>query len=273
VGHSVDAISIRERLGDVAPGEFEMASTLDGVSRLFAYSYVRPYGITTFIGQSIDDIYVAWWRRAELTGIAMLMLGNVILVLIAALRVALGRREAAEAALATLARTDKLTGLANRRSFDEGLEREWERARADGQPLALLLLDIDYFKAFNDIFGHQGGDAVLASVAACVAKGTRRMGDLAARYGGEEFAVLLPNTTADEALVTARHIEALVRGLRQPHPDSPASILTVSIGAAAVTPTVHEPPDDLVRDADVSLYEAKRAGRNQIILRGAKLAA
>jgi diguanylate cyclase (GGDEF)-like protein/PAS domain S-box-containing protein len=171
--------------------------------------------------------------------------------------------------LARQAATDPLTGLANRRCFDETLEREWRRAGRDGRPLALLMLDVDCFKSYNDDFGHQTGDTVLREVASCMQGATRRPGDTAARYGGEEFAVILPNTHADGAVQVAEAIRMAVANLALPHPHGPAGRVTISIGVAAVTttayPTLDTTPDSLIASADAALYAAKAAGRNRTV--------
>jgi len=169
---------------------------------------------------------------------------------------------AANARLEHLAVTDSLTGLANRRRFDEVLANEWMRARRTGQPLALLLLDVDHFKKFNDAYGHPEGDECLRAIANALRATTRRS-DLAARYGGEEFALVCPETTTDEAFALAQHVLAAVRALRLPHATSPvAPLVTVSIGVAG-TGTSCPDPEALVAAADAALYDAKRNGRDR----------
>ncbi|HEX6086613.1 MAG TPA: diguanylate cyclase [Thermoanaerobaculia bacterium] len=160
---------------------------------------------------------------------------------------------------------DGLTGIPNRRHFDETLEREWRRAARSRRALSLLMLDIDYFKPFNDSEGHQAGDDCLRKVAGTLSETLHRAGDTIARYGGEEFAVLLPETDAEHALQVAETLRARVEALRLPHPASPLGIVTASIGVATVVP----PRDgsgsgDFVRVADAALYDAKRLGRNRV---------
>lgn len=160
---------------------------------------------------------------------------------------------------------DGLTGIPNRRHFDETLEREWRRAARSRRPLSLLMLDIDYFKLFNDSEGHQAGDDCLRKVAGTLSETLQRAGDTIARYGGEEFAVLLPETDAEHALQVAETLRSRVESLRLPHSASPLGIVTVSIGVATAAP----PRDgsgcgDFVRVADAALYDAKRLGRNRV---------
>ncbi len=167
--------------------------------------------------------------------------------------------------LARQAATDALTGLANRGCFDNTLEREWRRARREERPLALLLLDVDCFKFYNDDYGHPAGDAVLRAIAGCMQGAIRRPGDTAARHGGEEFAVILPNTHGDGAIQVAEAIRTAVAELALPHPRGSAEIVTVSIGVAAVLTTPDTTPASLIASADAALYAAKSAGRNRTV--------
>jgi diguanylate cyclase (GGDEF)-like protein len=164
--------------------------------------------------------------------------------------------------LEVLSYTDGLTGIANRRSFDRMLAQEWSRGQRAGAPLALLMLDVDHFKHFNDHYGHLAGDACLQALARLLAEAGRRAGDLVARYGGEEFVVLLPNTSAEDALETARHIQGAVWSLALPHVETAPGIVTVSLGVASLTPVWQHGAEELVRQADAALYRAKQAGRN-----------
>lgn len=173
--------------------------------------------------------------------------------------------EAANVRLAELASRDALTGLANRRTFDETLETEWRRAERLGLPLALLMIDVDEFKAFNDAAGHPAGDACLQAVAAALAALFRRAGELVVRYGGEEFAVLLPALARDEAATVAAAARAHVAHLALPHrASSVAPVVTVSIGVAWAEPSHGKRSGELVADADRALYRAKQNGRNRV---------
>lgn len=176
--------------------------------------------------------------------------------------------KALEGQLQAQARTDGLTGLANRRAFDEGLEREWRRTLGDRSELSLLLIDADHFKAFNDANGHQVGDDCLRTLAATIGGMFQRAGDLAARYGGEEFAVILPQTSQAEAVAMGEQLCRAVEAMCLPHPASPfSSYVTVSVGSATAMATIGgtvDMPQGLLAAADQALYQAKAAGRNRV---------
>ena len=174
--------------------------------------------------------------------------------------------ELSNAKLASLSTSDGLTGIANRRRFDEVLASEWIRATRSGQPLALGMLDVDWFKNYNDHYGHQAGDECLRRVAAVLSSCVCRTGDLVARYGGEEFVFIAPATDSDSALVMARKILETLENLILPHALSTYGCVTASIGVAAMIPEGTNLPADLIRIADQALYRAKQAGRNQAIL-------
>jgi diguanylate cyclase (GGDEF)-like protein len=175
--------------------------------------------------------------------------------------------ETAKEELAQLAATDSLTGLANRRRLDEVLSLEHRRARRVQTSMSMLLLDVDYFKPFNDQYGHQAGDECLRKIAAVVAKFGRRPGDLVARYGGEELAILLSPTDAAFAEKTAEAIRAAVQALALPHAGNDASgVVTASVGVATYDAnTLPDDPQALIAKADAMLYAAKRTGRNRVI--------
>jgi len=161
---------------------------------------------------------------------------------------------------------DGLTGIANRRRFDEALDLEWLRARRQGTKLSLIIIDVDCFKAFNDNYGHAAGDECLKRVAAVLADSVSRPGDLVARYGGEEFVVIMPETDAAGAIVIAETLRRDVLSLALPHAFSSAGdVVSVSVGGATVVPARHtQGHEELVKLADTRLYEAKHAGRNRV---------
>ena len=185
------------------------------------------------------------------------------------LRVAERTRALAQAngELERMATLDGLTHIANRRRFDAVMQQEWRRCLRERCPLALLMLDVDEFKAYNDEYGHQAGDEVLIRIAAASDEQMKRSTDTAARYGGEEFAVVLPNTDVEGAQRVAEAIAERVRALAIPHRRATAApIVTVSIGVAALVPDSRQGPEHLIAAADQALYAAKRAGRNRIVV-------
>jgi len=168
--------------------------------------------------------------------------------------------------LARLSGLDPLTGLANRRTLDDFLARECARLRRPGQQIAVILCDVDHFKAYNDYYGHLAGDACLKQVADVLSTVVRRVNDVVARYGGEEFVLVLPSTDCAGALGVAEEARARVSALRIPHERSDvAPIVTLSVGVACSAPANPLAPEDLLRRADAALYEAKRAGRNRVM--------
>lgn len=164
-----------------------------------------------------------------------------------------------------LAYHDSLTGLHNRRSFNRQFERLWRQAQRDGKPLALLLCDIDHFKAYNDCYGHQAGDAALQRVGMLIEQAARRPLDMGVRLGGEEFALLLFDIAADEARQRAEVLRQSLEAAAIAHRGSDsAEVLTMSIGVACLTPGVQAELEQLYEQADRALYEAKAFGRNQV---------
>jgi diguanylate cyclase (GGDEF)-like protein/PAS domain S-box-containing protein len=175
--------------------------------------------------------------------------------------------EVANQELKRLATLDGLTGLANRRRFDEYIEQEWQRLAREQEPLSLILCDIDFFKLYNDTYGHQAGDDCLKQVATALRHSVKRPADLVARYGGEEFAVILPHTTAAGAFCLAKSIHQQIRQLKLAHPGSTVSqYVTLSLGVAGLIPCPGVTPAKLIAAADAALYEAKTTGRDRVIL-------
>jgi diguanylate cyclase (GGDEF)-like protein len=173
--------------------------------------------------------------------------------------------EDANLRLTELSHRDPLTGVANRRRFEDVLEMEWRRTFRSGAPLAVLMADVDSFKLYNDTHGHPEGDACLRSVAAAFQSCLKRASDLLARYGGEEFIVLLPDTTLERAAALAEDLRATVQALAVPHPGAPAApVVTVSLGVAACRPSEGGASAELVAAADRALYLAKERGRNRV---------
>lgn len=173
--------------------------------------------------------------------------------------------KAATEKMSELVLTDPLTGLANRRRFDQALATEWDRAAREGGALAVLMADIDNFKAFNDFYGHATGDECLKSVSRALREHCARPGDLVCRWGGEEFAVILPGTDLAGAEHVAGELVDVVRGLAIEHRKSgAASCVTISVGAASVVPKSNDSARALVEQADAALYAAKSSGRDRV---------
>ena len=233
------------------------------------YQKIGRYPFYAIVGMATDD-YLGDWRRnslilAALTGMVIL---TVIFATWALYRASLrqANQTRVHAALQELAATDGLTGVANRRCFDETLEREWLRTRREASPLSLLMLDVDHFKHYNDTYGHQRGDECLKLIAAVMLEETQRSTDLVARYGGEEFAVVLPGTSAEGAATVAERIRARVEGLGVPHAGLHGSTLvTVSLGAATAIASPERDLAQLLAAADTALYRAKHKGRNSVV--------
>lgn len=177
--------------------------------------------------------------------------------------------ETANQSLKRLVGLDSLTEVANRRRFDEYLHQEWQRMTRAQQPLSLILADLDYFKVYNDTYGHPAGDECLRQVAQAMQQAVKRATDLVARYGGEEFGVVLPYTGNEGARQVASSIRTHVQALQIPHSGSTASkVVTLSLGVVTTMPTLISTPMDLLQAADQALYQAKQAGRDQAILKG-----
>lgn len=172
----------------------------------------------------------------------------------------------AETALKTLAANDGLTGLANRRSFDQTLAMEWSRAQRTKKPLSLLFADVDHFKLYNDLHGHQKGDECLRAVAAVIGENAFRPADLSARYGGEEFAIIMPETEQENACKVAERLRDVVARLRLTHgAPGVGPLVTLSIGIATQIPGRDVCAEWLLRQADQALYAAKHSGRNRVV--------
>ncbi|WP_419897593.1 GGDEF domain-containing protein [Roseomonas sp. USHLN139] len=236
-------------------GSFVGTAATDGIRRLYAFRQVGELPLVISVAFSIEQIYADWWRRALIFGPLLALLCAAVAGLGLVFRREMLRRLAAERMLA---------GLAQRLAT---LAEAWRHAEA-GQGLALLLVDVDCFKAYNDRYGHQEGDRILRAIAAAIGVTATRSGDVAARYGGEEFAVLLPATGPEAAAGMAEALRHRVQALALPHEDGLAGRVTVSIGVAALPPgtTSTGSAAQLVATADAALYAAKRDGRDRVVL-------
>jgi diguanylate cyclase (GGDEF)-like protein len=240
-------------------GWYASHGALDDIARLMVWrDGTRP--LVVLVGKPWHEVYRLW--RTQATRIGATMLALIAFVVAATLIAAreMARRTEAEEQLEELATTDALTGLKNRRKFDTTIETEWRRAVRHRAPLALLMIDADHFKSYNDNHGHQAGDQMLIGIAICITDSVRRAGDCAVRYGGEEFAVLLPGLSESDALGVAETIRLKVESW-----SGEVTPATVSVGVASVTPARDTDWSGLLHAADKALYAAKAAGRNRCI--------
>src|SRR5450830_123350 len=244
-------------------GNFRGISSVDRQERLYTFSSVGNLPLIVAVALSSDEVFAQWKRAALLISFATGVLCIGLLWLSWMLSNELRRRHRAEQVLSELAATDALTGLANRRTLDQRLHLEWDRAQRSTEPLTLLMIDVDHFKAFNDRHGHHGGDEALRNVAQVIGSNIRRPVDLAARYGGEEFAVVLPATDIRGAWLIAEHIRSGVEHL--PRVEGDERPITVSIGLSTWDKRSRTSLEDLLLSADQALYEAKHTGRNRIV--------
>ena len=270
-------------------GSAMLVSKIDGIERMYSYRHLDGFPLLVASARTKDEILAGWWvsviKMSCVVTFAVLVLAwggrrmvrqiRVREALDKELRNARAALELHNVSLRALADSDGLTGLGNRRLFEEALEREVGRARRSGAPFALILTDVDFFKKYNDRYGHVAGDACLRNIAAAIASGARRPADLAARYGGEEFAMILPDTDLDGAMAVAELIRAAVAELDIEHADSPFGKVTLSLGVAAGYPS-REPENAVqcwVEAADGLLYDAKEAGRDRAVGRLGSLVA
>lgn len=230
-------------------------------------------GLLTLVGCCLISITAVWNYRRLTTSIRLRFERG---VLLDTLKQANENLQSSNQQLETLRQqlvrvslTDELTGIPNRRHFNEVLEKEWRLGQRKRTPLSCLMIDVDYFKKYNDHYGHQTGDTCITRVAQAINFHIRRPADLAARYGGEEFIVLLPDTANDPALLLANRIAQSIALLHIAHEDSPRGEVTASIGVATVVPDRRRSADTLVGATDEALYRAKAEGRDRIVNAGA----
>jgi len=263
-----------------AVGMAFIRSSQDGTMRLNSFRRLENYPLFVSAALSKDEILAGWWRETlwHSAGVVLLVLvvGFVGWRLVkqfelqiqteAELRQARDALQTLNKTLNTLAMEDGLTGLANRRQFDVTLDNEFGRAMRNASTLALIMMDVDCFKQYNDIYGHAAGDECLQTIGRTIAKvAGHRPGDLAARYGGEELVVLLPNTDVAGAVILAERIRSAVRDLKIVHAGTEDGFVTLSAGVDALKPVPGAAqPKELIRAADQALYAAKAGGRNRV---------
>jgi diguanylate cyclase (GGDEF)-like protein len=281
IGRDISKGPVFTLLRTEGPGTKLLTSKVDQVERLYSYLHIRHYPLVVSMALGKEDIFAAWrqeaWRTATVIALLIVVLSGFGLRLVRQISV----REQAEAELRAAKKTledlnrslellsleDSLTGLGNRRRFDMALQAECRHSARYRTPLTLVMIDVDHFKRYNDLYGHPAGDECLRQVGAAVKSARGRACDVATRYGGEEIAVLLPQTEAAGAYAAAERLRVAIETLGIAHAGNPAGHVTVSIGVASFVPSDDpDAPAGLVRAADRALYEAKAAGRNRVSL-------
>lgn len=262
IGRDIKQSKILQRIATEGSGSFEAVAGIDGIKRLYVFQQVENSPLSISYGASVSGIYANWRALALLIFVLVLVLCAMNMTMVIFLARSLERRATAELALHKLATIDGLTGLANRRTFDETLIKEWSRAQQNNTAVAVLMIDADHFKNYNDSFGHQAGDTALKAISECISKLSRRSSDLSARYGGEEFVVLLPDTSVEEAVQVGERLRSAITGLREEQQGRPDSTPTVSVGLASMKPRAGLEIKDLLKASDNALYQAKARGRN-----------
>ncbi|WP_313625500.1 sensor domain-containing diguanylate cyclase [Kosakonia sp.] len=262
-------------------------SRFDKIERIYSFQKNKRYGLVTTVAVSIDEAMASWRRQSEiLAAIILFLIGCVsfssyYLIQDVRNRIRIGKELSAakeslaseNAELQVMATEDGLTGLANRRKFDEALVDEVAKCTSNKQQIALLLIDVDYFKKYNDNYGHIAGDGCLQAVAENLKKTISETSFLAARYGGEEFVVILPETDANSAGNIARKIGHNIKLANIPHQQSPLGVVSVSIGVAAGSAAALKGREAmLIEFADEALYAAKSSGRDRVVTSNRQIA-
>ncbi|RXZ38287.1 diguanylate cyclase [Oxalobacteraceae bacterium CAVE-383] len=278
IGHSIIGGTVFGRSIPHRPNDTQIVrSAVNGTERVVSYRSLQRYPLVIVTSLSKDEVLSAWRERVLRQGIGVFLLAGIIGLLGLRLIKQIHLHDLTEQALSTaqqkvlavnktlqrLALQDALTGLANRRQFDLTLNSEYDRAVREQRSIALLMIDVDYFKRYNDVYGHPQGDVCLAKVADAMQ--TKRPGDFSARYGGEEFAVILTETDIKGAMIVAETIRKAIRDLNLPHSGNPTGFVTISIGVCAMVPSSFgKGPPSFLQAADEALYMAKGAGRNMV---------
>jgi diguanylate cyclase (GGDEF)-like protein len=260
-------------------GTAMLRARADNVERLYSYRHLGTYPLIVATALSEQEILENWWADTWRDAIAITLLVAALAIMgsrlirqitireqrESELREAKHALEVANATLKTLALHDGLTGLANRRQFEAALHTEFARAQRNGSSLALVMLDVDYFKQYNDLYGHPAGDECLRRIGRTVGTAHNRAGDLAARYGGEELVLLLPRTDLAGAMAVAEKIRVAIRSLQIAHSANAIGVVTISAGVAALVPAGSGKTTlDLLQAADQALYGAKAGGRDRV---------
>lgn len=255
-------------------------SFIDGITRINSYRMLKSYPLLVSAALSKEEAFEEWQTDTAERGLAV----SILIFIIAATGYRLAKQillrtiaekqlrdahialEQANAALNLLVTQDGLTGLSSRREFDTVLEREFSRAMRQATPLSLIMIDVDFFKQYNDTYGHPAGDECLKAVSAVINNARKRSVDLSARYGGEEMVVLLPDTPEEGAMQVAEQIRTEICQLAIPHAKSLLGVVTVSLGVSTLVPQLgRHSATALIAQADVALYQAKNTGRNRVV--------
>ncbi|MCW8277677.1 GGDEF domain-containing protein [Pseudomonas sp. PCH199] len=267
-------------LPKASAGTATIRSMIDGVERVVGYRRVEGYPLIVFAALNKDEVLAGWRKESMLSAFIVALLLGILGVLGYRLIKLMKQQNRIQVELLgsqerllelnrnleLLALEDALTGLANRRQFDLFIHAEMGRARRNQTGLALLMIDVDHFKAFNDQYGHLAGDQCLRSLAAIITDYIKRPGDLAARFGGEEFSVVLPGTDYVGAFLVAENIRRAVQAAGLAHSESPAGTITVSVGVCGYDPASQTRTEDLIGAVDKALYVAKASGRNMSVI-------
>jgi len=281
VGSKVDSENL-SRLGSnrAESGSYVSSSAVDHVERIYYYQRIRNRPMNLVVGIAVSDALAEWQLESRKSWVVTISLMMVILLAGYLVYRSRGRQlqafselqymqvqlEQTNQELQRLSTTDELTGLANRRKFDEVGPHEWMRALRKQESLAVAMLDVDFFKIYNDRYGHQAGDQCLARIARALGKGLRDGSDFIARYGGEEFVILLPGQNAHEAFEVLERLRADIEALAIPHLGSTVeSVITLSAGFATIVPEPGITLENLIEQADQNLYTAKRKGKNRVV--------
>jgi diguanylate cyclase len=272
VGKSlVNSVIFRDHLPNSNQGVAEARAVVDGTERIYGYRALTTYPLVVEAGLSRESIITPWRHDLLKTGFVLIFLIVILvgfgLIVLSQLRYRMTMEKQIRSAHQTMrdmALTDSLTGLGNRRRLDIALADEIRRARRQHASLALIMLDVDYFKRYNDKYGHAAGDDCLRAIAGAIQQAIKRPGDLAVRYGGEEFTILLPDTHSAGAATIAQEILESIRALNIEHGDHPLGLVTASAGITTCRPSTEDvTPAMLIKAADAFLYLAKNTGRNR----------
>jgi diguanylate cyclase (GGDEF)-like protein len=278
IGTDLSHGAVFQALRYASSGTMMLVAKVDNVERMYSYQRLQTYPLVVAAALSKEEILQQWYVTTAVEAGAVGILLAIILSIGTkmfnqmilrdrteqALRVSRAELEERNCTLKTLATRDGLTGLSNRRHLDEQLESEFARAARERTSLALVMIDVDYFKRYNDSYGHTAGDTCLQTVAAAIAAACRRPADVAARFGGEEFTILLPHTGIEGAAAIADVVCSAIYAKSIAHAASPLGVVTVSAGVFALVPAPGQSVRTLIEAADRSLYEAKAAGRNRV---------